>query len=97
MSKTLSTHLRSSLVWQVIRRERSYQDRKYGTIEERNLPLDDYIAILWTELGEASVSFTEGDYDNARCELLQVAAVAVAALEAHGLIERPENKELPRA
>lgn len=75
-----------------IRRERAYQDRKYGTISERKLPLDDYIAILWTELGEATRSFIERDYNNARCELLQVAAVAVAALEAHGIIERPENK-----
>lgn len=30
------------------------------------------------------------DLDNARCELLQVAAVAIAALEAHGLIERTD-------
>lgn len=77
-------------IFNAIRRERHYQDRKYGTIAQRNLTLDDYIVIMSDELCEAGISFRADDLDNARCELLQVAAVAIAALEAHGLVERDQ-------
>lgn len=80
--------IESQRIYHAILRERTYQDHKYGTIAQRNMPLDDYLVIASDELTESAISFRSGDIDNARCELLQVAAVAVAALEAHGLVER---------
>lgn len=89
------THLISQyhtpvFIFQAIRRERQHQDRKYGMIHQRNLPLATYLEICRQELNESQSALDDGDTDNALLELLQVAAVAVAALEAHGLVERPD-------
>lgn len=95
---TIAAQITAHRIHQAIRRERAYQDAKYGTIAQRKLFLDNYLGIARRELEEARTSLANGDRDNARCELLQVAAVAIAALEAHGLIERdnlsPHNKRL---
>lgn len=80
-----------------ITRERLYQDEKYGTPEHRNLSLARYLLIIRKELNEAMDAIVDEETDeetdegalaNAMCELLQVAAVAVAAMEQHGIIER---------
>jgi hypothetical protein len=89
------SQIESQRIYHAILRERAYQDRKYGTIAQRNMPLNDYILIAYDELDESSRSFRSGDLDNARCELLQVAAVAIAALEAHGLVERDQLTDPP--
>lgn len=81
-------------IYAAIDKERSYQDRKYGMIHQRNLPLAIYLEICRQELNESQSALADGDKDNALLELLQVAAVAVAALEAHGLVERP-NPQSP--
>lgn len=89
-SNPVQEYQRRMGIFAAIRRERQYQDRKYGTISQRHLTLNAYIAIANAELLEAARSFHAGDIDNARCELLQVAAVVAAALEAHGLVERDQ-------
>jgi NTP pyrophosphatase (non-canonical NTP hydrolase) len=89
------SQIESQRIFQAIRRERQYQDRKYGMIHERNLLLDNYLGICRGELTEAWDALADGKRDEALLELLQVAAVAVAALEAHGLVVRSENKEQP--
>lgn len=70
--------------------ERLYQDRKYGTPEQRELSVSTYLLIMRKELDEAMDAMVEGDADHAMIELLQVVAVGVAAMEQHGVVERPD-------
>jgi NTP pyrophosphatase (non-canonical NTP hydrolase) len=63
-----------------VEQERKRQDLKFGTPpRSRKPPL--YLAVLMEEVGEIARSILEGDSDNYRVELIQVAAVAVAAIE----------------
>jgi hypothetical protein len=68
--------------------ERTYQDRKYGTPAERDLSLADYQGIVRAELNEVHGALVAGQMDDARLEMLQVLAVAWAALERHGVVVR---------
>lgn len=90
----ISRQIAVARIHQAIHRERSYQDHKYGTPQQRDLVLSSYVRIARNELDEAMIAIVDGDHDNARCELLQVAAVVVAALEAHGLIERTDLPQI---
>lgn len=77
-------------IYAAIDRERAYQDRKRPRTDRLSLP--GYLIVLRTELEEAERAWVIGTgtdaIPDALCEVLQVAAVAVAAIEAHGLIER---------
>lgn len=73
-----------------IARERLYQDRKYGTPEQRNLSVSTYLLIMYNELREAMRAIIENGEKEAMIELLQVVAVGVAAMEEHGAFERPD-------
>jgi hypothetical protein len=77
-------------IFEAIQRERSCQDRKYGTPQERALLPNEYLHIAQVELNEAMSGLVNGDLDNALCEALQVAAVLVAMMEQHGIRERGE-------
>lgn len=77
-------------IYAAIDQERTYQDAKRGTVEQRNMPISEYIRILYAELREAKVSLDEGDQDAALCELLQVVSVGVACLQLHGVVTRAE-------
>lgn len=61
-----------------IRAERSRQDHKWG--QQNHHPIA-WMAILGEEKGECDRAVLENDYDHLEQELVQVAAVAVAALE----------------
>ena len=61
-----------------IKSERQKQDSKWG---EQNHATLKWNAILGEEVGEVAKSILEGDLKNYREELIQVAAVAVAAIE----------------
>lgn len=63
-----------------IKKERERQDLKFGA-QPRSLKPIVYLAILMEELGEVARSIIEGDSDNYRVESIQLAAVAVAAVE----------------
>lgn len=65
-------------VLEEIKVERLKQDAKWG---EQNHELLKWNAILGEEFGEVSKAILEGDSENYRNELIQVAAVAVAAIE----------------
>jgi len=68
----------------LVRDERAYQDWKYGTSAQRFLGLGDYLVILRGELEEAEQAFRKGrSVDGCLDEILQVAAVAVAAMQQH--------------
>lgn len=58
--------------------ERARQEQKWG---EQNHAPDRWMTILGEEFGEACKGALEQDWDNYREELVQVAAVAVAAIE----------------
>ncbi len=61
-----------------IRRERIKQDSKWGVQNHSQLTWN---AILGEEFGEVSKAILEKDVINYREELIQVAAVAIAAIE----------------
>lgn len=68
-------------ILQEIRDERQRQDDKWGVAAQRNLPPYTWIAVLLEEVGEVARGALEKDYINYCDELIQVAAVCVAALE----------------
>jgi len=74
-------------ILQDIRNERNRQDKKWG--EQNHHPME-WLAILGEEYGEACKGALEahfpgygitGDYSDYRKELIEVAAVVVAAIE----------------
>ena len=69
--------------------ERMFQDSKHGPIEQHSHTIGEWILILESELAEAKVALIKGGTgrDSVLQEVLQVAAVAVACLEQHGLKE----------
>ena len=60
--------------------ERMRQDIKWGS--QRHLAPEKWVAILGEEFGETARAVLEHDPDHEREELIQVAAVAVARVEA---------------
>ena len=58
--------------------ERKRQDAKWG---EQSHSLPWWMLILGEEFGEAQKAILEGDHAGYRAELVQVAAVAIAAIE----------------
>ena len=76
-------------IFNAIDRERQYQDKKWGTIESRPHSVAEWLLILESELTEAKQAWIKKNGDHsALMELVQVAAVAVACLEQHGVVER---------
>ncbi len=68
-------------VLQAIQDERDRQDAKWGA--NRYLAQETWLTILMEEVGEAAKAALEDDSGGYAEELVQVAAVAVAALESH--------------
>ena len=68
-------------ILQAIQDERDRQDIKWGKATERNLDKKTWLTILTEEVGEVAESILERDDANYPVELVQVAAVCVAALE----------------
>ena len=66
------------LVFSDINTERLKQLEKWG---DQRHSTDRWVAIMLEELGEAAKASLEGQLDNWREELVQIAAVAIAALE----------------
>ena len=82
-------------VYVAISRERAYQDRKWGT---HGHSVGEWLLILESELAEAKQGWVKGKGDGeALAEILQVAAVAVACLETHGVVERKAQPYDPTA
>lgn len=81
----LRVHVKTQVILDILN-ERARQDEKFGTVEETNHTPTDWIAILTEELGEAAQAANNNRWSNGpirsyREEMVQVAAVAVAALE----------------
>lgn len=76
-------------VYNAVQRERKHQDEKHGTIEQHPHTVGEWLLVLESELAEAKQGWVKGNGDSdALKEILQVAAVAVACLEQHGIVER---------
>lgn len=76
-------------VFYAIERERNYQDDKWGDLEEHPHTVGEWLLIMESELNEAKQGWVkEGGDMSALREVLQVATVAVACLQQHGVIER---------
>lgn len=70
-----------------IKDERDYQDLKWGSIEEKAQSLAGHLLTIQAELDEAKAGWQKnvpGKHAALR-ELIQVAAVCIAALEQYGL------------
>jgi hypothetical protein len=72
-----------------IKRERKYQDMKWGTIKDHPHDVPGWLLIMQSELIEADEAWVHGGGDEeALREVLQVVATGVACLEQHGVFER---------
>jgi len=81
------TKLTVEEVVQAILKEREYQTNKWGSIEEHPQSIPGYMIIMEKELEEAKDGWNKNiqGRDSALSEIIQVAAVAVACLQQHGL------------
>ena len=68
-------------ILQLIKEERDQQDGKWGA--KRSLSQMTWLTILMEEVGEVAESILDLDDANYPVELVQVAAVAAAALESY--------------
>lgn len=74
-----------------IRRERAYQDKKWGTLSQHPHTVLEWIRIMTRELEEAEEAWHKKGVDEAMKELLQAVTVGVAAMEQHGVTERDKK------
>lgn len=79
-------------IFEAVKRERAYQDAKWGTIEAHPHDVPGWILIMQSELNEAVEEWVHngGDAEALR-EILQVVATGVACLEQHGIVERERS------
>ncbi len=94
-SQTMKTRLVSQpMIFDAVKRERIYQDRKHGPIEQHGHTVAEWLMIMQLELDEAKLAWAKssGD-DNALREALQVVATGIACFEQHGFVERENLHE----
>jgi hypothetical protein len=72
-------------VYSVVDGERDYQDRKWGTIDERPKQVGSWLTLMRAILTEAEMEWahTNGDH-TALEEIRKLAATAVSCMEQHG-------------
>ena len=76
-----------SKITKAIRRERDYQEEKWGWLKKRSV--QGWLLVMESELNEAKEAWVSTGLDKpALREILQVIAVGVACLEEHGVVER---------
>lgn len=80
INRTMIAWHETEVVVRDIREERAAQDQKWGSQREQSYPV--WNTILSEEVGEAAKEVLEKRRDKLRMELVQVAAVAVAWIEA---------------
>ena len=83
-------------VYGAIDSERSFQDRKWGTIEEHPHEVGGWLTIMRALLRDAEAAWTTraSDYD-ALSEIRKVIATGVACCEQHGVSTRSKFPEPP--
>lgn len=80
----------------VVLEERDFQDEKWGPIDENPHDLGTWLLLIESELDEAKLAAVKGGKGRnaVRHELVQVAALCMAALENHGLDSNNEGREV---
>ena len=76
-------------ILQAVQDERDRQDAKWGVQRHK---ANMWLSILMEELGEAAKATLDGDPVGYVDELVQVAAVAVAAIESHYALTEDKDK-----
>ena len=94
MTKTHVRGVMRDLAYNAIDGERDYQLQKFGP--HRKNSVGDYLVMLDQYLDQAKFDHVEGDEDAARHGLRKIAAIAVAAMEHHGVRSR-EQEEATKA
>jgi hypothetical protein len=84
-------------VYESIDSERHYQDRKWGTIEQRPHEVGGWLLLMRTLLTDAEAAWasSNGDYA-AMTELRKVLAVGVACAEQHGITARSTTQPVSK-
>ena len=78
-----------SEVYAVIDSERDYQDRKWGTIDQRPKQVGSWLTLMRAILTEAEMEWAHTDGDHtALDEIRKLAATAIACMEQHGATKR---------
>lgn len=78
--------------------ERSHQDRKWGTVEQRPKQVGSYLTLMRKLLNDAEIAWATSDNDQgALDELRKVVAVGVACFEQHGVPWRMGSQEPAQA
>ena len=76
------------MVAEAIEKERNFQTKKWGTVQEYPHTIYEWIGIMEQELKEAKEAFFQRPADEAMlAEIIQVVAVGHACLEQHGPID----------
>ncbi len=80
-------------VFAAIQRERDFQTKKWGPLEDRPHEIASWLLIMEEEMREAKQGWLKVDGRNgvegsSLEEILQVIAVGCACLQQHGIIER---------
>ena len=84
----MAKYRKKPVVIEAVVAERMRQDEKWG--EQNHCP-DRWSLILEEEIGEAAKAFLEGNIEQYRKEMIQAAAVCVAAIEASYRSERRKH------
>lgn len=79
-----------------IGKEREFQDQKWGSIDKNPHTIGGWLLLIESELEEAKRALIKGSTgrDAVRAEIIQIAAVCVAALEQHGVVDFPGERDL---
>lgn len=79
--------MKLSQAFELIRLEREYQTRKWGSIQDHPHAIPGYLLIAQAELNEAIAGWMKNraGRNDALAEIVQVAAVCAACLEQHGV------------
>lgn len=76
----------------VVRERAAYQDVKWGNLDAHDHTIMEWTWLMKDQLAGAKLACTMGDGRLARLKLLQAITVGVAALEQHGVVERPTQE-----
>lgn len=78
-------------IFEMICKERDYQDQKWGSIEQKNQSVAGFLLVLESELNEAKQGWMKNRQgrESSLGEIMQIAAVALACLEQHGTSGNP--------
>lgn len=83
-------------VYKAIDSERNHQDRKWGTPEKHPHEVGAWVTLIRKFVNDAEVAWSGSSNDyTALIEIRKVAAIAVACMEQHGVIQRDKFVEPP--